>query len=343
MFDRLAVLGAGAIGGIIGGYLTRAGHDITLIDMWGEHVEAMRKNGLRVTAQDDDFTVPVKAIHLGEVSGVSDPFDTVFLCVKSYDTVWATHFIQPHLRPSGVVVSAQNSVNDELIAPIIGFTRAIGCVVTLGAGLNGPGRVERTSSADRPSFALGELNGMTTERVKALAGVMGAIGPCKVTGNLWGERWAKLATNCMSNPMSSLTGLGSGAIRRTAGVAEPLVKIGEEVVNVGKALGVEVEPINGIAAETYTRSGDAEVMEELKTRLAEGAAQLGDGRPSMYQDVLKGRRTEIEYLNGYVARRGKEVGVPTPVNEAITRLIHQIEAGELEPDVSNVKHLEPYT
>jgi 2-dehydropantoate 2-reductase len=342
MFERMAVLGAGAIGSIIGGYLTRAGHKVTLIDPWAAHVDAMRDNGLRITAADEEFTVPVTAMHLGEVCSISEPFDAVFLCVKSYDTVWAVHFIKPYLEPRGLIISAQNAVNEELIAPIVGFTREIGCVITLGAGLYEHGHALRTSSSDRHAFSLGELNGMPTERVKLLADIMGAIGPSKVTTNLWGERWAKLANNCMANPVCALTGLGSAGVRLTPGVVELSIGLAAEVVRVGNALGVQVEPISGIPAETYGRCDDGQVMEELKTRLAEGARALGEGRPSMYQDVLKGRRTEIDYLNGYVAEKGDEAGVPTPLNEAITLLIKRIERGELKPDMSNIKHLEPY-
>ena len=340
MFERLAVLGAGAIGSVIGGYLSRAGRDVILIDSWSAHVEAMRQKGLRITAQDEEFTVPVKAVNMGEVSSLQEPFDTVFLCMKSYDTVWATHFILPHLKPTGVIVSAQNAMNDELIAPIVGFTREMGCVVTLSAGLYEPGSAIRSSSPTKQAFTLGELSGMPTQRAKDLAEMMGVIGPSKVTTNLWGERWSKLTVNSMSNPMAAVTGLGSAAVRQTPGVVELLVKVAAEVVEVARALGIEVEPINSIPSETYLRADDAEVMEDIKSRLAEGAKQLGEGRPSMLQDVLKGRRTEIDYLDGYVARKGKEVGVATPLSEAITELVKRVERGELKPDVSNLKYLQ---
>ena len=342
MFDRIAVLGAGAIGSVIGGYLTRAGHDVTLIDQWAAHVEAMKENGLRITSEEEKFAVSVKAMHLAEVSAAFEPFDAVFLCVKSYDTVWSVHFMLPYLAPTGVIISAQNAVNDELIAPIAGFTRGIGCVITLGAGIYEPAHAIRTSSGTRLAFTLGELNGMSTGRVNRLAEIMSNIGPSKVTTNLWGQRWSKLATNSMANPMAALTGLGSATVRTTPGVVEATIKLGAEVVRVGKALGIEIEPINGIPADDYESAGDGEKMEDVKTRLAAGAGELREGRPSMYQDVLKGRRTEIEYLNGYVARRGQDVGVPTPLNEAMTRLIKKVERGELQSDVSNIKALEPY-
>ena len=183
---------------------------------------------------------------------------------------------------------------------------------------------------------------MATQRAKVLADMLGVIGPTKVTTNLWGERWAKLGTNCMANPVASITGLGSAAIRLNHATVKLSVRIAAEVVRVGEALGVQVEPITGIPAETFTRADDGQVMEEITTQLAETAKVLGDGRPSMYQDVLKGRRTEIDYLSGYVARRGLEAGVPTPLNAAIAQLLRRVERGELKPSMSNLKRLEPY-
>ena len=342
MFERMAIVGCGAIGGTLGGYLTRAGHDVTFIDPWAAHVNAMAQDGLRVTAVDEDFTVPVKAVHLGEAGGITRPFDLVFLAMKSYDTVWATHFILPFLKPTGFIVSAQNAINDELIAPIVGFTRDIGCVITLGAGMYEPGQVLRTSMPGRHALTVGELTGMATSRVTELAEMLGCVGPTKVTNNLWGERWAKLATNCMANSLCALTGLGSAGSRTTPVVVDVSVRIASEVVKAGAALGVEVEPINGIPADMYRRADDGQVMEEIKDQLAEGAGQLGEGRPSMAQDVLKGRRTEIEYLNGYVTARGRQVGIAAPANEAITGLVKQVETGEIKPDASNIRFLEAF-
>ena len=130
-FEKLAVLGVGAIGSNIGAYLTRAGCDITLIDMWPTHVEEMKRHGLKVTAQDEEFTVRVKAVHLADVCTLREQFDAVFLAVKSYDSVWAATFIEPYIKPAGVLVPAQNSINEDWVAPVIGYTRVIGCVVTL--------------------------------------------------------------------------------------------------------------------------------------------------------------------------------------------------------------------
>ena len=344
MFGRIAVLGVGAIGGIIGGYLTRAGRDVTLIDQWGENVEAIREKGLTVSTQEGDFTVQANAVHLGEVCNISEPFDLVFLAVKSYDTRWATHFILPHLSANGVIVSAQNGINDEQIGSIAGWSRVLGCVITLAAAMYEPANPTRTSAASRLAFTVGEPSGVESSRAEAVADMLSAIGPAKVTTNLWGQRWAKLAGNSMANPVCALTGLAAGAVLETSGVEDVTIAIGAEVVRVGTALGIDVEPIIGIPPQQYVDAReDATALEDLKAQLAEAAKGLGEDRPSMHQDVMKSRRTEIEYLDGYVARRGREVGVPTPACDRITDLLKRVERGELKSEADNIQLMSEFT
>ena len=341
-FEKLAVLGVGAIGSTIGAYLTRAGSDITLVDLWPAHVEEMKNRGLKVTAQDEEFTVRVKAIHLVDVCSLRERFDAVFLSVKSYDSVWAATFIQPYLKPAGVLVSAQNSINEDWVAPVIGFTRTIGCVVTLGAGLYEPGHVTRTSSPSRPSFALGELNGMITPRIQELAKVLAPVGPAHATANLWGDRWAKLTVNCMANALAGITGMNGEEMRASPEVFSIAVKVAGEALTVAQTLGVQVEPLGGIPAQAYLDSARGVGLEELRRKRVEAGRSVGAGRPSLLQDVMKGRHTEVDYLNGYVVRKGREVDVPTPMNEAIVQVTKRLEAGELKPNAGNLMLLTKY-
>jgi len=127
-------MGAGAIGASIGAYLTEAGHDVTLIDQWSDHVETMKREGLKLTDRDRSFTVPVKALHLSDISSVRDKFDIVYLSVKSYDTRWSTYLIEPALKPTGFILPAQNALNDELVAGIVGYPRTVGCVPAFSSG-----------------------------------------------------------------------------------------------------------------------------------------------------------------------------------------------------------------
>jgi 2-dehydropantoate 2-reductase len=335
---RIGIIGAGAIGSIVGGLLTKGGHDVTLIDQWPEHVETMRTRGLRLSGTCGDHLIPVKAIHIHELQGVTAPFGAVFVSVKSYDTEWATALAIGYLAPGGFVVDFQNGMNDERVAAVAGRERTLGCVITIGAGLLEAGHARRTD-AGHIGFRVGELDGAETPRVRELARVMSDVAPAKVTTNLMGERWSKLAVNCMANPIAGLTGLGSAEVRS---VREPClvgIRIGAEVVSVARASGYEVEPIYGIDAQRYVDAAEGRGLAELQGDIAASAKFLTGGRPSLLQDVMKGRRTEIEYLNGWVAGQGRKVGVKTPFNDAIVDLIRSYGVGRLKPDPKNLEPL----
>jgi 2-dehydropantoate 2-reductase len=229
-------------------------------------------------------------------------------------------------------------MNDERVASIAGRDRTLGCVITIGAGLVEAGHLRRTD-AGRLGFRVGELDGKDTPRVRQLAEAMSAVAGAKVTTNLMGERWSKLAVNCMANPIAGLTGYGSAEVRSVREPSLVAVQIAAEVIRVGRASGHEVEPIYGIDPERYVDAAQGKGLDALLTDMAAGARFLTGGRPSMLQDVMKGRRTEIEYLNGWVVGQGHKVGVPTPLNEAIVRVVKSFPPGKLTPDPKNLAPL----
>ena len=336
---RIGIIGAGAIGSVVGGLLTKAGHDVTLVDQWPEHVEAMRKHGLRLSGTCGEHVIQVKAFHLHEAQAIEEPFDAVFVAVKSYDTEWATALAVRHLaRPDGVVVDFQNGLNDERVAAIAGRERTLGCVITIGAGMYEPGHAMRTDTGTI-GFKLGELDGRDTARARALARILSDVAPAQVTTNLWGERWSKLAVNCMANPLAGLSGLGSAEVRSEPVPRRIAIHIAAEVVRVSRASGYEIEPIYGIEAQRFVDAVEGRGLAEVERDMAAGARHLRGGRPSLLQDVLRGRRTEIDYLNGYVCQEGRRVGIETPVNDAVVKAIHAHGVGRLKPDPKNLEPL----
>src|SRR3989442_2609842 len=209
---RIGIIGAGAIGCVVGGMLTKAGRDVTLIDQWPEHVEAMKRPGLRLSGTCGDHVIRVKALHVHELQRVTEPFDAVFIAVKSYDTEWATALALGYLaRPNGVVVDFQNGINDLRVAAVAGRERTLGCVITIGAGMYEPGHVVRTDIGG--GFKIGELDGRESERARRLVEAVGHAAPTTLTTNLFGERWSKLAVNCMANPLAGLSGYGTSEVR----------------------------------------------------------------------------------------------------------------------------------
>jgi len=338
MIKRIAVLGSGAIGSMVGGMLTKAGRDVTLVDQWPEHVEAMRKVGLRLSGTCGEHLVPVRALHLHELQSVDAPFDAVFLAVKSYDTEWAAQLAAQYLaKPDGVVVDFQNGINDERVATVVGRERTLGCVIVISAGMYEAGHAIRTDTTS-VGFRIGELDGRDTPRAQELARVLSDVSPTKVTTNLWGERWSKLAVNCMGNAIAGLSGLGSAELRLEAGPRRVAIQAGAEVIRVGRAHGHTIEPLIGIDAQRIVDAAEGRGLAELEADLAAEAKRRTGGRPSLLQDVMKRRRTEVDFLNGHVSAEGRRKGVPTPFNDAIVAAVHAHPVGQLTP---NPKHLDP--
>ncbi|MEM9681776.1 MAG: 2-dehydropantoate 2-reductase [Pseudomonadota bacterium] len=351
MGSRIAIIGAGAVGGYAGAHMAQAGEDVTFIDPWPEHVEAMRANGLKISHLRDipEFTTPVRALHVTEAQSLSKeaPIDIAFVCMKSYDTAWATMLAMQYLAPGGYIVSLQNCINEETIAGIAGWGRTLGSIASsITVDLCEPGHVRRAAGkggAAHTVFRVGEVHGRITDRAQEVCRLVALSDSAKVTENLWGERWSKLVTNSMANGMSASTGLISRDILQNDGLRRFGARLGSEAIRVGQALGYQLEEIHHIDPEVIAKAGegDAEAGAQYdEHRLAE-ANKAGGGahRPSMGQDMVKGRRTEIEFLNGFVVDKAKEIGMATPANEALTDIVKRVEKGELDPDKKHILDL----
>jgi 2-dehydropantoate 2-reductase len=332
-------MGAGAIGSIIGGMLARGGVDVTLLDQWPAHVDAVKQHGLHLSGTGGQYVVPVRALNLYEAQAIQDPFDLVFLSVKGYDTDWATLFAVRFLEPAnGVMVDAQNGINDERVARLAGRERTLGCVITISAGLYEPGHAVRTDNAS-VGFKIGELDGRETERARNIVTMMNAVAASQLTTNLFGERWSKMATNCMANALAGLSGYGSAEVRTIALPRRIAIQLAAEVIRVGNAAGYGIEPIFGIAAERFVEAAHGNGLEQVEAEMSENASRFAGGRPSLLQDVMRGRRTEIEELNGFVVAEGRRLGVPTPFNEAIVAEVQRHAVGSLRSDPANLEPL----
>lgn len=336
---QICIVGAGAVGGYVGAHLSRAGLDPILVDAWPEHVEAMRERGLVVTGMNAAGSVEsrVRALHLCDVPQLvrEQPIDVAFIAVKSYDTAWATQMILPYLAPTGCVVSLQNGINEPAIAAIAGWHRVLGCSVSaLAAELVGPGRIVRNSplgDAKKPGMRIGEVHGQVTPRAEQIGQLLAHSDSCKVTTNLWGERWSKLTINAMRNGPCALTGM-TGKQRDTDERCRTLsIRLGSSCVRVGRALGLALEPVGGLDLDLLARAEeDPAALEALTAMIMEVANSRTDAQmPSMGQDIRKGRRTETEDINGLVARRGQEVGVDVTLHARVNEAIRRIERGEL--------------
>ena len=350
MGRKIAIVGAGAVGGYAGAHMAQAGEDVTFIDPWPEHVEHMRKHGLRVTHAMNvpEFTVPVRALHLTEAQQLAKekPVDIAFVCMKSYDTAWATMLIRQYLGPDGYVVSLQNCMNEETIAGVVGWGKTLGCIASsITVNLPDPGHIHRGAGkhgAAHTVFRAGEVHGRITPRAEEVCRLVGLADSAKVTDNLWGERWSKLVANVMGNGLSACTGLPGGQILQNETLRRFQMRLGSEAIRVGQAQGYALEEILHIAPETIARAGegDAAAMGVCdEQRFKDSKKTSAEQRPSMGQDMLKGRRTEIEFLNGFVVREGEKVGLPCRANAVLTDIVKRVEKGELKPDPRHITEL----
>lgn len=350
MKPRIAIVGAGALGGHVGAYLTRAGEDVTLIDPWPAHVDLMRTRGLTLEGHTpaECFTVPVHAIHITELQQAARkaPFDIAFVSMKSYDTTWATAMILEYLAPGGVVVSLQNSINEEAIAAVAGWGRTVGCIAsTIAVELVEAGLVRRNVALGgnrHTVFRVGEPHGRITPRVEQISRMLSVIDSARTTTNLWGERWSKLIVNAMRNPVSAATGRGGNANDRDPATRWLAMRLASEAIRVGLAHGYSLEPVYKMDPLELMAAGDGDeaARGRCEAVLMENTRHRNDDqRPSMGQDIQKGRRTEIDHINGLVAGKGRELGIETPANSAIVDVVRRIERGVIAPSPAAVAHI----
>jgi 2-dehydropantoate 2-reductase len=341
MAKKLLFVGAGAIGSYLGSFLSRAGHDVTLVDPWAEQVETIRQHGISVTGPHEPFTAHPTAVHLHEAARLARDFDIVFVAMKVYDTAWAAQLAARHVAPHGFVVASENCWPDPVVASIVGPERAVGLVMSrIGVALWKPGEVERGMGRGRGKghivFRAGEHDGRITPRAKELAEMLSVIDGAQVTDNLWGERWAKLCANAMGNPVTAMSGLGSLEVASSEVGRAITIHLAAESARVGLAFGYRVPKFNGTEAEQWAAANRRETYEALDSMLTPTSATGENWRASMAQDVTKGRPTEIDYMNGHVVAQGRTCGVATPVSTAAIDMIHEVERGARKPAAENL-------
>lgn len=309
---RVAVVGAGAVGGYFGGMLARAGAPVVMIGR-PAFVEAVRKNGLFLDTLQFKETVRVAAST--EIKDVRDA-EIVLFCVKTTDNAQTARELAPILAPGALVVSMQNGVdNAEQIRAASGMD-AISSVVYVAAAIPEPGRVKHSGRGD---LVIGPRE-PRTEKFAALFERAG-VG-CRITDNIASELWTKLTWNCALNAVSALGHAKYGQIAANADARKVVETAVYEVLAVAKAAGVHPP---GFEDPQVALSGAFKI-----------ATQLADALSSTAQDMIRGKRTEIDSLNGFISRRGAELGVPTPVNHALYTLVKLAEAN-LEAPASSAK------
>ena len=336
MGKRLAVFGAGAIGGQVGARMFAAGHDVTLIEPWPEQFRAIRDSGLRIEDENGPVLVRPPVVRPDRLH-LLDPVDILFLAVKSYDSDAAVERILPRLSPQAWVVSTQNGINEEIIAQRIESGRILGVVILINAVLEAPGRIQvstqsvsRSSNLNAPGAYVGEYAGSSDSKAQEVARYLNAVWPAKTTRDLMAMRWTKLATSAMVNALSGITGLRSAPLLGEPDVRKVMIQLAAEVVQVARAHGHAIHRLLGNCTPDQVLDAARRRDGTMDRRLARMSERISPAAAtSLLQDHWKGRITEVDHFNGFVVRKGREKGVPTPVNEAVRQLMKRIERKEL--------------
>jgi len=300
-WPRIAVLGAGAVGCYFGGMLARAGAPVMLIGR-PQHVEALKQDGLWLETLTFQERVPVAAsVAVEAARGAA----LVLVCVKTLDTEEAARSLAPHLSLGAVVLSLQNGVDNVERLRTAGGFKALPAVVYVAAAMVGKGRVKHTGRGD---LIVGDPKGGSPAELERVAALFTGAGvPCLVSDNIEAELWTKMSMNCAYNAVSALGRAKYGRVVKHPSAREVLRLAVEETAAVARACGVRLEEAKLIDAAF--RLGEA----------------MSEATSSTAQDIHRGKRTEIDSLNGYVARRGAELGVATPINHALHALVKLLE------------------
>ena len=330
---RAAIYGAGSLGTILGAYITKNGGEIELINRNKAHVEALRSNGATVTGTVN-FTQKVKAYTPDEMSG---RYDIIFLMTKQQHNGEVVAFLKDYLAEDGVIVTLQNGIPELLIGEIVGEERVLGCTVAWGATMKEPGVCELTSAPDSLTFSLGSLQAQPNKHLNDVKALLELMGPVEIDRNFIGSRWSKLLINSAFSGMSAVLGCtfgeaaGNKVSRR---VVQALIK---ECIDVCAAGNIRIEPVQGkdiVKLLDYKNSIKKAFSFFIIPIAIRKHALL---KASMLQDLEKGKKCEVDAINGVVSAFGRKVGVPTPMNDAVVNVIHQIEDGKLTPSFDNLR------
>ncbi len=323
-------MGCGGIGGLVTGYLTEVGADVTAVTTNERIAAAVKENGFNLRGDGEPRVVEGR-IELGIPEG--GPFDLVLLATQPPSVEQAARTALPHLAKNGNMVVFQNGLCEARIAKIAGDHRVIGAIIAWGASMVEPGVYDRTSSG---GFTLGRINGRIDDETRELASLLEVIGPVTLTENLAGARWSKLALNCTISSLGTIAGERLGSIIRSRRARRLGLEIITETVAIAAHEGVTLEKVAGTLDLDWVALSDPERRKRGSASLtAKHALLLAVGlryrrlRSSMLSAIERGRTPAIDFLNGEIADRARQHNIEAPVNQLVVDTVHAIARGEL--------------
>ncbi len=324
----IAVIGGGAIGGITAAYLSKAGYDVELVCKYQEKADQVKSEGLHITGVRGEHFVKMKAV--AEVEQLSGEKGIVLIVTKAYDMPDAARRVLPFLKEDSFVVSMQNGICVEALAEVIGKERAVGCVVGWGSTMLPDGTLNMTSEGD---FVIGGLEG---KDVAVLKDVLDAMMPTRISDNIIADLYSKMIVNSCITSLGVLSGLYLGQILKQKRARDIFIGIISEAVDVANAMKLVIKPFGGKLDYYKLVAGDS-ALASLKRHIMIRIIGFKYRRlkSSSLQSLGRGKPTEVDYYNNYIAKKGAEFGVKTPVNTRVVEMIKEIESKKRPIDPVN--------
>jgi 2-dehydropantoate 2-reductase len=327
---KIAVVGAGAIGGICAGLIKQAGYDVQVVVRRQDHARQIREQGIHITGIKGEFTVKMDA--LAGVENMATDRDLVLLGVKATALGEVAQKLCSRLSPSAMVVSLQNGFCEQALADVVGRDRVIGCVTGWGATLHSDCDLEMTSTGD---FIVGNIDGKQDSRLERVQSVLNQVLPCLVSENISGSLYSKLIINSCITSVGAVCGLYLGQMLAQKKVRLVFLRIMEEAMAVAKAMEIQVEIFAG-KLNYYTFLEQNGMISALKRHLFLRVLGFKYRRlkSSMLQSLERNQPTEIEFLTGFITGNGKKHQISTPVNDQVFHMVREIEQGQraISPD-----------
>ena len=332
---RICIIGPGAIGGLVAGVLTREGYKIQLVAKHPDLAKKISRNGIEIKGECGNFTIPVPSV--AKPNELSGTFNYVLIATKADGMIDAARKTLPFLDEKSRVVSLQNGICEEMLADVVGEERTIGCVVGFGSTMLAPGKVEMTSGGE---FIIGNWKRESDQKLKQLKVILEHVVHTRTTDEILPELYSKLIINSCITTLGVISGqrLGEMLVKRKA--RELFIEVISEAMEVGRAMGITVPP--GAAGKLdYYRFLSHGPLSGLKRHLTIRVIGMKYRKlkSSSLQSLERGRKTEVANYNGYIAAKGRELGVATPVNEQLTHMVREIEQGKRQIDPENFREI----
>jgi 2-dehydropantoate 2-reductase len=335
---KIVVIGAGAVGGVIAGYLSNLNYNVQLVCKHREILDSIENNGLRIEGiREHIISYPDTVI---DVSQLTDNPDIVFLATKANDVQEVAQNILPFLKEDTVIVSLQNGICEDLIAEIVRPDRTVGCVVGWGATMLGPGRLELTSAGE---FIIGELDGEVTHRLLIIKSMLEKIFKVKLSTNIYGALYSKLIINSCITTLGAISGLYLGDLLNLNIARWIFLHVVTEAVQVATTNQIKLEKIAG-KIDPYKFALTPKELDNnlsfslLKKHLMIQLIGLRYRRlkSSSLQSLERGKPTEIDFLNGYIVKKAQQFNIPVPINQKLVTMVKNIESGKMKINRENL-------